>query len=922
MVEEVAAAQHRASSAHAKERESTQEAERYRQAVVKLEQVVDEQKQELARLNGVVSQSSEQLKVLSSRNSELVEQVFRSEQRVKYYQAMESDMASKLAKCNGQLDELTEKIERMSENEQENEVIYDELARERERLMVELEKRVSAEEEQMLREELEEKRATEVRLRQELVSLKEQISCLKKSEEKVKKKETILAQKLEQSLQYQSALLAYQESLKKILEYERYTIVRPAIRSIYKLGKTCADVLPISLRRPLRKAGHALFPRTIISNDIDAFGLPGSYALSGFDVSYEISEELKKYIEDEVLSCSASGYDVVIFPVIDWHFRIQRPQHLARYLAKEGHRVFYFSTTFGNDLPGVKIIEKLEERIFICQLNLPVPHPIIYEQIASQDQTIALQKGLNAFLDSIDSVQVVSMIDHPFWRSIAMSIPGSLMVYDCMDDHGGFSNNANSILEEEEKLLIEADMVVTTSAPLSEKIGKKRENVLVRNAGESKWFSEAPEKLAYETEKPVIGYYGAISEWFDMGLVVKAAKAYPNYEFVLVGSTFMCDTRKAEKQKNIHFIGEVPYEKLKEYLYAFDVCMIPFKLIELIQCTNPVKMYEYLASGKPVVATNMPEVRAVGEHVFVAKNEQEFISYIQLALDEKDDKEKIRSRRSFALENQWENRVNDLDKAILSSFPKVSVVVLTYNNLDFTKACLHSLDQYTNYPNWDLIIVDNASSDGSQDYLKEYVQGRDNTKLILNEKNSGFSAGNNIGIEESNGEYVVILNNDTYVTKGWMLDLVRHFRRDPSLGLVGPVTNNIGNEAKIDINYSNMEEMERFSREYTSNHIRERIYVDTVAFFCVAIKREVIEKVGLLDEDFGRGFFEDDDYCIRARNAGYKIAIADDVFVHHHLSASFNKLKDEERQKLFEANKAIFEAKWGEWVPHKYRDEN
>lgn len=350
--------------------------------------------------------------------------------------------------------------------------------------------------------------------------------------------------------------------------------------------------------------------------------------------------------------------------------------------------------------------------------------------------------------------------------------------------------------------------------------------------------------------------------------------------------------------------------------------MIPFKLIDLIQCTNPVKMYEYLASGKPVVATNMPEVRAVSEHVFVAKNDQEFINQIQQALDEKDDKKKIESRRSFALKNQWQNRVNTLDEAIQSSFPKVSVVVLTYNNLDFTKACLHSLEQYTIYPNWELIIVDNASSDGSRDYLKEYIQGRGNTKLILNEENSGFSAGNNIGIEQASGEYVVILNNDTYVTKGWMWDLVRHFKKDPSLGLVGPVTNNIGNEAKIDINYANMDEMEKFSRQYTIGHIRERIYVNTVAFFCVAIKKDVIEKIGLLDESFGRGFFEDDDYCIRARNAGYKVAIADDVFIHHHLSASFNKLKDTERQKLFEANKAIFEAKWGEWVPHKYRDEN
>ena len=87
----------------------------------------------------------------------------------------------------------------------------------------------------------------------------------------------------------------------------------------------------------------------------------------------------------------------------------------------------------------------------------------------------------------------------------------------------------------------------------------------------------------------------------------------------------------------------------------------------------------------------------------------------------------------------------------------------------------------------------------------------------------------------------------------------------------------------------------------------------------MAFSRELVDKVGLLDEQFGQGFFEDDDFCRRVSDAGYTIAIAEDVFVHHHLSATFSKETKERRQELFESNKKKFEAKWGEWKPHEYR---
>ena len=159
------------------------------------------------------------------------------------------------------------------------------------------------------------------------------------------------------------------------------------------------------------------------------------------------------------------------------------------------------------------------------------------------------------------------------------------------------------------------------------------------------------------------------------------------------------------------------------------------------------------------------------------------------------------------------------------------------------------------------------------------------------------------------------------MTQGWVRDLIRPMQRDPQIGLAGPLTNNIGNEQKVQIAYDGMQDMGVQALRFVRHRLRRRFATANLAFFCVAIRRDVIDKVGLLDEAFGLGFFEDDDYCRRVEKAGYKMVVVDDVFVHHHLSASFNALGAERKRLQMERNKAIYEARWGSWKPHRYRDE-
>jgi GT2 family glycosyltransferase len=248
-----------------------------------------------------------------------------------------------------------------------------------------------------------------------------------------------------------------------------------------------------------------------------------------------------------------------------------------------------------------------------------------------------------------------------------------------------------------------------------------------------------------------------------------------------------------------------------------------------------------------------------------------------------------------------------------------SIIVLTYNNLEYTRQCLDSIYGKPAGADFELVVVDNASSDGTPEYLKGFAASHPGCRLLLNTENSGFPRGNNLGAAAAMGEHIVFLNNDTVVTQGWLAGLIRHLQ-DPTVGMVGPVTNNSGNETRIRVGYGRLDEMEIFARSYAAAHAGEASEVGVLAFLCAALRRPVWEQAGPLDERFGRGWFEDDDYALRLKAAGYRLLCAEDVFIHHWGSASFSKLDQAERQALFEANRRLFEAKWArQWHPHTYR---
>ncbi|WP_448675499.1 glycosyltransferase [Pseudomonas nicosulfuronedens] len=624
------------------------------------------------------------------------------------------------------------------------------------------------------------------------------------------------------------------------------------------------------------------------------------------------------------LAARQSGLpDYIIWGVIDWHFRHQRPQQLARQLAASGRRVFYISSELlEGDAPGFHI-ESLDQAGRLFQVRLQTRRaPIIYAAPPSTEVSRQLRASLGAMLQWADCEDVVSLVNHPFWYDIAQAVPNQRLVYDCMDDHEGFGNNAPGILALERRLTERADLTLFTSEPLQQALADRaRHSCLIRNAADYAHFATPPgQPLRDSLGRRIIGYYGAIAEWFDVELLAAVARRFDDCCIRLVGADTINAAARLRHQSNIEFIGEVAYAELPQYLHGFDVCLLPFRIIPLTLATNPVKVYEYLSAGKPVVSVDLPELRQFGANVEIAGDTGQFLAALSQALENPGGEQRCEQRRAFARQQTWAQRTAELVAAVESTRtdPSLSVIVVTYNNLALTQVCLASLER--SYPSLQIIVVDNASSDGTAEYLQTWVTAASGRQVILNDENLGFAAANNQGLKVADGDYLLLLNNDTQVAPGALRTLLNHLQRDPRIGLIGPVTNNIGNEAKIDITYERPEDMPRAAARHTRQRCGELFPIRTLAFFCVMLPRSTYENIGALDEAFGLGFFEDDDYCRRIEQAGLSLMCAEDAFVHHQLSASFDQLKQQARQKLFERNRRIYERKWGQWTPHSYRN--
>ena len=238
---------------------------------------------------------------------------------------------------------------------------------------------------------------------------------------------------------------------------------------------------------------------------------------------------------------------------------------------------------------------------------------------------------------------------------------------------------------------------------------------------------------------------------------------------------------------------------------------------------------------------------------------------------------------------------------------KTSIIIITYNNLDYNRICLESIRKYTPSDTYEVIIVDNNSSDGTREWLKEQTD----IKLILNGENLGFPKGCNLGIDISKKDNdILVLNNDTKVTPRWLDNLKICLYSDEKIGAAASITNNCSNYQAINVPYTDIENMIDFADKNNISNSEKWEEKSRLVAFCMLIKREVINKIGTFDERFTPGNFEDDDLCMRIIEAGYKLMLCNDSFIHHFGSTSF-KENYTKFSNILKTNAHKFEAKWG-----------
>ncbi len=296
------------------------------------------------------------------------------------------------------------------------------------------------------------------------------------------------------------------------------------------------------------------------------------------------------------------------------------------------------------------------------------------------------------------------------------------------------------------------------------------------------------------------------------------------------------------------------------------------------------------------------------------------------------------------LHKKWLGKISPDEKTAESvqTGKMTSIVILAFNQLQYTRKCIESIFRHTKQP-FELIVVDNGSTDGTLAYLESVAGGQRTevggqrpedggrrseneggkteggggrsevrVEIIANQENRGFAAGNNQGIAAARGDYILLMNNDIVVTPDWLERMISCAEKSPQIGMVGPMSNYASGRQIVEnvpYNLETLEGLERFAGDFSRQWAAERQRSTQVVGFCMLIKRAVINRIGGLDERYGLGNFEDDDFSLRATLAGFESWIAKDCFVHHFGSRTFIGAQIDYAKSLHR-NWEIFKKKW------------
>jgi glycosyltransferase involved in cell wall biosynthesis len=344
----------------------------------------------------------------------------------------------------------------------------------------------------------------------------------------------------------------------------------------------------------------------------------------------------------QILAANPDNRGMIIFlPSLDWDRQLfQRPQQLAKALAHQGTLVFY------TQLPKQTqpFIKPLGDRLFLCSCPLELfsalPNSLLYVLTWNSRHLLKF--------------------DQP------------KIVYDYLDDIAAFKGDKNQLAEDHHRLLKSAELVITTAKSLYQEAIRTRADTLYVPNGVDFIHFNPPDNLEVlenpvdirpikKENKPIIGYYGALADWFDYDLMHQLAQARLDLSFVLLGPDHdgslgrsgLCD------MPNVSYLGSKPYSALPAYLASFDIAILPFKVNKITESTSPVKLFEYMAGSKPIVSTPLREVVQYS-CVLIGRDMQEFSLKLDEALALKNDPRYISQLEQTARDNDWNLRAKQI----------------------------------------------------------------------------------------------------------------------------------------------------------------------------------------------------------------------------------------------------------------------
>ncbi len=362
--------------------------------------------------------------------------------------------------------------------------------------------------------------------------------------------------------------------------------------------------------------------------------------------------------------------NVIYFSDINWDFLWQRHQQIVTRFPEDWNILFMQPSFFILLLqqPAWALPRRLKNIRIASLITVPwVDRLPKFVRRINDCMVVLFSRLLLKIYGMEDPVVIIS---EPRFSGVVGKLRERLVCYDFIDNRLEFAGVPDWMEHNINFLLSEADLVFASGQNLYDMASERREKdlYLIGNGVDVEHFKRAmgdiaiPEDLR-AVKKPVLGFVGAVSDWIDFQLIEEILKS--GVSVVLIGPVMgkIEELEGLESYPNFHLLGKRPYSSLPGYIKGFDACIIPFKLNELTRCFNPVKVHEYLAAGKPVISTALPEIEMYKDVVYIAKDSRAFMDCIDEALGTDYDRAKA---LRMAAENDWGKKVEEMVELIVN----------------------------------------------------------------------------------------------------------------------------------------------------------------------------------------------------------------------------------------------------------------